>query len=234
MKVAIITPYYKESNEVLQRCMESVWNQTHKDIMHVMVADGHPNQMVEHCTEHHIVTPPCADTGSTPRLMGCAYASAKGADAMILLDADCWLEPRHVEILLMVLERSEGASIITYPRLVYTKDGSQVMGICSGSDGTTFNDTNCYFITRPAFHIMSSWGFQPLNWGLYSDRPVWAAAVNSNIPMVRTNSVMVNYPSDHIGHYRAFGFPIPDDAIEIRDKEGVAYKVTYRQIKEQS
>ena len=234
MKVAVVTPYYRESIDVLKRCMESVNYQTHKDVFHVMVADGFPNTFVATSTPHHIVTPPCTDVGATPRMMGCAYASAAGADALIMLDADCWLDPQHIEILLKVHAQAPEACIITYPRKVYTKDGSVYMGICKGSNGVTFNDTNCYFITRPAFSLMSSWGFQIKQWALFSDHPVWAAVSLSGMPMVRTNSVKVNYPSDYIDHYKDFGFPIPDWAIRITARDGRSVKVSYKELREQN
>lgn len=232
MKVAVVTPYYKETDEVLMRCMESVAHQTHKDVIHVMVADGNPNPLVADCTPHHVITPPCTDVGATPRMMGCAYASAAGANAMILLDADCWLHPEHIETLLKVHAQVPEACIITYPRKVYTKDGRQFMGVCQGSNGVGFNDTNCYFITRPAFSLMSHWGFQLKEWALFSDHPVWAAVSLSGLPMVRTNSVLVNYPSDYMDHYKDFGFPIPDWAIKITVRDGKSVKVTYKELKD--
>jgi hypothetical protein len=42
MRVAVITPYFKEPLEQLRRCHESVANQTHGETVHFMVADGHP------------------------------------------------------------------------------------------------------------------------------------------------------------------------------------------------
>ena len=44
MRVAVVTPYWKEPIDVLERCWRSVRTQTHCDIVHYMVADGHPVQ----------------------------------------------------------------------------------------------------------------------------------------------------------------------------------------------
>ena len=46
MKIAVVTPYFREPPEILQRCMESVRAQTHP-CTHYMVADGHRNPVVD-------------------------------------------------------------------------------------------------------------------------------------------------------------------------------------------
>ena len=64
--------------------------------------------------------------------------------------------------------------------------------------------------------------------------PVWAAVSLSGMPMVRTNSTKVNYPSDYIAHYMEFGYPIPDSAIKITVVDGRSVKVTYKELKDKN
>jgi glycosyltransferase involved in cell wall biosynthesis len=207
MKVAVVTPYYKEPTEVLDRCINSVKAQTHPDVFHVLVSDGHPSVV----TEHTILSPNTGDMGDTPRLIGSAYASAIGADAIIFLDADCWLDPDHVEKLIEA-QKVSGALILTNPRKIWCKFTDEYFGVDTESDGIDFNDTNCYFIMRPMFKVISGWGFKTVNKGLIGDRFFWEACIRSGASIGRTTQTMTNYPSDFVCHYEMFCRPIPPDA----------------------
>ena len=87
MRIAIITPYYKEPTEVLRRCHDSVKAQTYP-ATHFMLADGHPNPEVDNWDVVHIKLPAHGDSCDTPRAIGALSASAQGFDAISLLDAD--------------------------------------------------------------------------------------------------------------------------------------------------
>lgn len=90
MKVAVITPYYKESLDILQKCHESVKKQNHPSL-HVMVADGFPVDDISQWDCNHIILPlGHNDIGSTPRLLGSYHAIGLGYDAIAFLDADNW------------------------------------------------------------------------------------------------------------------------------------------------
>ena len=74
MRVAVVTPYWKEPIAVLERCWRSVKTQTHCDIVHYMVADGHPVQTFEKGADVvHISLPNCNDSGDTPRIVAVSY-----------------------------------------------------------------------------------------------------------------------------------------------------------------
>jgi len=45
MKVAVITPYFKESLDILQKCHESLKKQTYPSV-HTIFADGFPNDEI--------------------------------------------------------------------------------------------------------------------------------------------------------------------------------------------
>jgi glycosyltransferase involved in cell wall biosynthesis len=210
MRVAVITPYYKEDLETLVRCHSSVAKQTYKDVVHYMVADGHPINQVNAWECEHIVLPPCLDTGDTPRLVGFAVASVQGYDAICLLDADNWLEPDHVEALVNTMNES-GSPVVTCPRNLYELNG-KFMAQDTESDGRAFNDTNCYLIHRSAYLLFHSWITKPSCESLVGDRYFWNAVCASGVPLARSMKATVNYTTTYAFHYKVLGLPVPDHA----------------------
>ena len=209
MKVAVVTPYYKESLLVTNNCRASVMKQTHKDVRHYMVADGYPQEYYRGMPDH-IALPRCADYGDTPRLVGCAVADAQGADAILLLDADCWLEPDHVERMVATM-LAKDVSVVTCPRKLWRMDGSY-MGVDKESDGEHFNDTNCYLVRRDAFHLFRAWGLKDKKLAIVDDRVFWATVRHHNVPIARNKKATVNYPTSFAFHYTERDEPVPDGA----------------------
>ena len=208
MKVAVVTPYYKESRKTLWRCIASVANQTYDDVVHIMVADGYPQDWINDTTIHHIALPNVGNFGDTPRAIGAAYAAGLDVDAIIFLDADCWLPPDHVYQLVGVAINS-CVGIVTCQRNIWL-DGEE-MGICSESNGLGFNDTNCYLITKPYFSVCSAWAFKNQKDAIVGDRVFWNAVQRCGANIVRAVSA-VNYQSDYAHHYQMFGKEIPKTA----------------------
>jgi cellulose synthase/poly-beta-1,6-N-acetylglucosamine synthase-like glycosyltransferase len=96
MKVAVITPYYKESRAWLERCLDSVAAQSHP-CTHIVVADGHPQDWIDERPVRHLrLDRPHADYGDTPRALGGLMAANEGFDAICFLDADNWYGRHHV------------------------------------------------------------------------------------------------------------------------------------------
>jgi glycosyltransferase involved in cell wall biosynthesis len=210
MRVAVITPYYKEDLETLVRCHSSVAKQTYKDVVHYMVSDGYPVNQVNAWECEHIILPPCADTGDTPRFVGFAVAAVRGCDAICFLDADCWIEPDHIETLVNIMKES-GRPIVTCPRNLYELDGT-FMAQDTESDGRAFNDTNCYLIHRNSYLLIHSWITKPNCDSLVGDRYFWNAVCKSGVPLARSMKATVNYTTSFAFHYKLFGLPVPDHA----------------------
>ena len=57
MQVAVITPYYRESLELLETCHRSVAAQVH-ECRHVLVADGHPQASLDDWPIDHLCLRP--------------------------------------------------------------------------------------------------------------------------------------------------------------------------------
>ena len=209
MKVAVVTPYYKESVQVLNNCRASVMKQTYSDVQHYMVSDGHPQPNFA-CLPNHIALPRCDDYGDTPRLVGCAVADAQGADAILLLDADCWLDPDHVERMVSTM-LAKDVSVVTCPRKLWRMDGTY-MGVDKESDGERFNDTNCYLVRRDAFHLFRAWGLKDKKLAIVDDRVFWATVHHHGVSMARSKKATVNYPTSFAFHYTERDEPVPDGA----------------------
>lgn len=210
MKVAVITPYYKEDLETLVRCHSSVVKQTYKDVVHYMVSDGHPVNQVNAWECEHIVLPSCADSGDTPRVVGYAVSAARSCDAICFLDADCWMEPEHISTLVDVMKHSD-CPVVTCPRNLYHLDAS-FMAVDTESDGVTFNDTNCYLLHRNVFELCTAWIHKPPNTFLLDDRYFWMAICKSGAKVARSLKPTVNYTTTYAFHYQQNNLPIPDHA----------------------
>jgi cellulose synthase/poly-beta-1,6-N-acetylglucosamine synthase-like glycosyltransferase len=224
MKVAVVTPYYKESINVLNNCKASVFNQTYKEVQHYMVADGHPKKEISNSI-NHISLPRCDDYGDTPRLVGCAVADAQGADAILLLDADCWLDADHIARMVYVMVEKD-VSVVTCPRKLWRMDGTY-MGVDKESDGEHFNDTNCYLVRRDAFHLFRAWGLKDKKLAIVDDRVFWATVLSHKVSMARNKKATVNYPTSFAFHYTQRNEKVPVGAKVILQVNGELKMLTY-------
>ena len=99
----VITPYYKEDPALLRRCMDSVRAQT-VPTEHFLVADGHPQDWIDAQPVRHLKLDRAhGDYGNTPRGVASMLACSEGYPAIMMLDADNWLEPQHVELCLQAV-----------------------------------------------------------------------------------------------------------------------------------
>jgi len=203
MKIAIITPYFKEHTGMLERCHRSVKAQTHAQVRHFMISDGVPNAAVDGWDCEHIKIPNCGDVGDTPRGIGAAIASIQGYDGICFVDADCWIEPDHVEELLAEHRRS-GAAIITCPRNLY-RHNSTFMRVDVESNGKDFNDTNCYLFTKSAFGALRAWVFKTKEQALFGDRELWKNILALKLSVSRSLKATLNYTTLFAAHYVGIG-----------------------------
>ena len=111
MKVSVITP--TTGNPFLKECIESVRNQTYKNIEHIVVVDGRHDaeSIFEICgfrranNEHVIYLPYATGTNryNGHRIYGAMTFIADG-DFHIWLDEDNTLEPNHIESLVKLFQ----------------------------------------------------------------------------------------------------------------------------------
>ena len=100
-QVAVVTPYYKENDDILRQCHLSVLRQSYP-CTHILVADGHPKPLFDEQPKTMHITLPQAngDMGNRPRAIGGILAESYGFDAVAYLDADNWYDLAHIERLI--------------------------------------------------------------------------------------------------------------------------------------
>ncbi len=208
MKVAVITPYYKEPIETLRRCHDSVAAQTHP-CTHFMIADGHAvPDLGDWPVEHIILTRAHGDVGNTPRSIGAISALNRGFDAVAYLDADNWYHPEHIESLVETVRRA-GVPMAISDRFVVALDGT-VMDIHEESH-PDFADTSCIFHTAQAARMIPMWAMMPPVLGVMGDRVFVAIANLLRIPRARTGRKTLYYESNYWIHYHQAGLPQPPE-----------------------
>ncbi|HQU05299.1 MAG TPA: hypothetical protein PLT25_11370, partial [Acidocella sp.] len=154
--IAVITPYYKEPDEQLLQCHNSVLAQSYP-CTHILVADGFPKHIATPNRTLHVPLPMSnADYGNMPRFIGGVLAESYGFDAVAYLDADNWFEPDHLEKML-VAQRETGAALVSCKRTFRDLEG-QVLPVTEiEEDSFSHVDTNCWLIARPAFGLFKYW-----------------------------------------------------------------------------
>ena len=154
MRVAVITPYYKEPNELLEQCRASVLDQT-VACDQVFVADGFPNAVVGGWHAKHFILPNAhGDAGNMGRVIGSLSAFAQGYDAVAFLDADNWYRPDHIQRLLE-LHRRTGAAVCTSRRSMHRADGSYMSHVLGEPENIAY--LTLFFESKLIAHIHVNW-----------------------------------------------------------------------------
>lgn len=210
LRVAVVTPYYREPADVLRTCHESVRAQTHP-CTHFLVADGHPQQDVARWQAEHITLPkPHHDVGNTPRGLGALSAMNQGYDAVAFLDADNWFYPAHVESMVR-LHRQTGAAVCTARRTIHRPDKS-LLFTDTECDGVRHVDSSCFFVTQAAFGVLPVWVMMPPQLGPVGDRVFWRAIRARHFSCAHHPAPTVAYRSQYQVHYRQCGEAPPPGA----------------------
>lgn len=209
LRVAIVTPYHKERDDILEICLASVRDQEYKERRHFLVADGFPNPLVAASDVQHIILP-CAhrDNGNLARCVGSMTAASEGFDAIAYLDADNWYRADHIARL-AELHQQTGAAVCTAERTIHRLDGSFLRTDTQDSDGRRFTDTSCLCIFRPAFHLLPLWGLMPPQFGPICDRVMWTAIKSRNVRTAHSAEPTVAFRSQYACDYTAPGETTP-------------------------
>jgi hypothetical protein len=213
MKVAVITPYYKEEAPVLERCHHSVAAQMH-ECVHFMLADGVKNEAVATWDVAHVILPTGHDdNGDTPRCIGGLLAANEGFDAIAFLDADNWFQPNHIASLVQVA-RESSAPVCVSSRSIHRVDGSLMTAFDPESDGDNHVDTSCLFLTRPAFGSLPVWGGIPKALAPLADRIFWRH-LQRRYPIALTRLPTMAFRTRYGFHYKRLGEAPPECAKQI-------------------
>jgi glycosyltransferase involved in cell wall biosynthesis len=211
MRIAVVTPTYHTPIEWLSRCLRSVADQGVPCVQFV-VSDGDESlPEINSPTVQVIRLPrPHQDVGNAARAVGTVSAICQGFDTIAYLDADNWYEPDHLRSLLEAQART-GAAVCTSGRNLHTLDG-RLIARCPEVDGERFVDTNCLFLTRPAFGVLAGWYLMPPELKLVGDRVIWAKVRELGLSRAHTGRPTVAYRTAYEPHYRHFGLPVPPGA----------------------
>ena len=211
-KYLMVTPYYKEPEQILARCIESVSRQT-VACDHILVADGHAADFIESYGVRHIkIDRSQANYGNTPRAIGCLIGISEEYDGIGLLDADNWLEPHHVEsCLAAAVARCGDASLCDFviaKRYFRRADGT-VMFL---TEDLTFIDTNCYFFLPGSYSALPSWGLMPRSISAIGDHIFTRVMQGKSFIAAMTPTPTVNYHNLWAESYRVLNEPVPEGA----------------------
>jgi hypothetical protein len=218
-KVAVVTPYHSEPRHYLEQMQRSVRRQTWPHVLHVLVGDEPVVGPELDVNTLNLVLPRgCRDYGDTPRALGALYAAGLGVDAVVFLDADNWYYPEHVETLVQ-RHLESGAQVLSSKRSFHRIDGTY-MAECSASDGEQFVDTNCLFLARPAFPLLSRWALMDPQWHGIGDRAFWDHVKQHDLPRDHVARPTVAYRAQFTGAYEDCREPAPAEARRI---SGVAH-----------
>ena len=222
-RVAVVTPYYKEPDSELRRLIASVAAQT-SPCHHILVSDGFPNPLAGASGLTHIELGAAhGDNGNTPRYVGALVALAQGYDAVAFLDADNWLEPKHIERL-VARQHDTGAAAVFSRRNVYLPDGTRVPGNDAEDESLAHVDTSCMFITRDCEYALHLWGQMPREWGPLCDRVVYWELNGQRLAWTQNRTL--NFKSHYAIHYHMAGLPIPADVHSVPDELVAAFRDT--------
>ena len=208
----VITPYYKEDPALLRRCMDSVRAQT-VPTEHFLVADGHPQDWIDAEPVRHLkLDRSHRDYGNTPRGIAALLATSEGYPAIMMLDADNWLEPEHVEWCLRAAASSPGTDFVVVRRHFRRPDGS-IMPI-EEEPTARFIDTNCFAFFPGSYQVLPLWALMPQQMSGVGDR-VFSVALNGRglAGVAITDRVTVNYQCMWESFYHGIGEAPPPGAV---------------------
>ena len=193
MQVAIVTPYFKESDETLARCLASVRRQSHP-ATHILVADGHPRLLVDRENVRHLrLDRAHGDAGNAARGLGALLAVAEEFDAIAFLDADNWFDTAHVSTCLAVAASSTEPPDFVVARRRLVRGDESVLSEVTEEDERGHIDTNCLFLLRPAFHTAARWATIPKALHAVGDRVFLKLLLAEQLRAVRCPETTVNY-----------------------------------------
>jgi len=202
-RFAIVTPYYKEPPETIQRCIESVKRQT-VAADHFLVADGFPQSWLDDVGVNHIrLGHAHRDFGDTPRAIGGLVAVSQGYECIGFLDADNWYEDDHVEVCSAIANSvaPKPVDLVVAKRRMVRMDGTHT----TYPEEFGHVDTSCYWFGEGAFHLIHYWLTIPSELAPIGDRVFYQLIKSRKLSMREAPRITVNYTCTIEEIYHALG-----------------------------
>ena len=109
VKITIITPTYNRPNSVIQRCIDSVKNQTFKDYEHIICSDGHEDrvkELVEKQNDNKLHYFSKKRTGKYGNMIRDTCLEVSHGDYVVFVDDDNIIFPKYLEVMYNSLKNS--------------------------------------------------------------------------------------------------------------------------------
>lgn len=203
MKVAVVTPTIGSKH--LEKCVQSVNNQSYENITHYIFADGmqyfdaiqNVVDKDEYTKTKLIALEENVGKGWYGHRVYAACSFLVNADVIVYLDEDNWIDRTHIESLVNTLNDSSAQWVYSL-RNIYEEDGTYVcQDNCEslGKWSTFFDekvfhiDTSCFAVRRDiAVSVGHAWYGQ---WG--ADRQFFHTLKKHYPNFVCTNQHTINY-----------------------------------------
>jgi len=219
MKIAVITPYYKEPSNYLIKCHESVLNQSLISD-HFFIADGHENKILNKLKIKHVVLPEAhLDNGNYARWFGSKIAKDSGYDFITYLDADNWFLENHLSSMYKKYLSSK-FNIITSFRFIFSLEEKLLYGMPERAElDLKHVDTSCYLLHKNVFDLIDIWKNMPKELSPCCDRVFFKGILSKKYSYVSTKLQTVAFRSQYKAHYLGANQPPPINA-----KDSVSYE----------
>ncbi len=201
-RYAIITPYYREDGNIIERCITSVRNQSMK-ADHFLISDGFPQDWIDDAGVRHFKLDRCHnDFGNTPRGVGALIAIGEEYDGIGLLDADNWLEHNHIESCIAAANSSPHTCDYVVAKRVMRRPDETIMPVL---DEPGHVDTNCFFFLRGSFSVIPHWAMMPRELAPACDRYFFEMIRRHPFGYATVFHPTVNYFCSYESVYRLIG-----------------------------
>ena len=212
-RYCVVTPYYKEEREIIERCLRSVASQT-VPVDHIMMADGHPQDWIDKEPVRHIkLDQSHGDCGNTPRGMGALMAVAENYDGICFLDADNWYDNDHVEACLAAASaKATPPDFVAAQRRFVRPDGSLMWLQPADQPHHPKIDTNCYFFLPRSYYVLGKWCTIPRALSQHGDELFYHFCRSQGLQFAVADHRTVNYTCLFEACYQLLNEPSPPNA----------------------
>ena len=201
---AVITPYFRESQQELERCHQSVVQQD-VPCAHFLVADGFAKEVLSEWNVQHLILPSShRDYGNTPRAIGAISAINHGHNPILFLDADNWFAPQHVSSIIDTKKLKPNADIVVSMRQLTLPDGTSVEPDIEDYKRTHV-DTSCMAFFESAFFLLPLWGTMTKPLSVIGDRIMYRAMKMASASIAWTGKRTLFYTTNYAHHWRRAG-----------------------------
>ena len=211
MKIAIITPYFKESLDILEQCYNSVLAQE-VNADHYFIADGLPrNEINSWKIKHIILEKSHDDNGNTPRGIGSKTARELNYDFIAYLDADNWFHKDHLKSLTNLYNNTK-ANICCSKRTFHHINGEDLNISEMPEDKFQHVDTSCFLIHNSAFEVTKIWEKMPKILSPICDRIFYKSIIiHKKYSIAFSNLRTVAFRSQYLSHYKTANQQPPEN-----------------------